>query len=65
LRFDTSAKAEYRDGVDRGDPDYLPVWAGEAVDLITDVEGATALVERIAADAVRMIETVHANLDGS
>jgi nitronate monooxygenase len=64
LRFDSSAKAEYRDGVERGDPDYLPVWAGEAVDLVNDVDGATTLVGRIAADAARMIDAVHANLDG-
>jgi nitronate monooxygenase len=65
LRFDSSAKAEYRDGVERGDPDYLPVWAGEAVDLVTDVAGATQLVGRIAGEAAHVIETVHANLGGS
>lgn len=65
LRFDSSAKAEYRDGLERGDPDYLPVWAGEAVDLVTDVTGATELVGRIADEAANVIETVHANLDGS
>src|SRR6478609_7626839 len=30
--IDDAAKAAYRDGVSRGDLDYLPIWAGEAVD---------------------------------
>ncbi len=55
LRFDANAKAEFLAGVDRGDPDYLPVWAGEAVDLIDRLEPAAHLVDRIAADAARVL----------
>ncbi len=49
--IDDATKAEYRDGVDRGDLDYLPIWAGEALDLITGQDSATALVGRIADEA--------------
>jgi nitronate monooxygenase len=59
LRFDAAAKADFVAGVLRGDPDYLPVWAGEAVDLIGDVEDAGALVARIAAEAATAIEEAH------
>jgi nitronate monooxygenase len=58
LRFDSSAKAEFRAGVDRGDPDYLPVWAGEAVDLISELDDASALVGRITAEAIRALGAV-------
>ena len=58
LRFDSSAKAEFRAGVDRGDPDYLPVWAGEAVDLISELDDASALVGRITAEAIRALDAV-------
>ena len=33
---DTRAKESSPRGVDRGDLDYLPIWAGEAVDLIAE-----------------------------
>ena len=62
LRTDAAAKATYADGVARGDLDYLPVWAGEAVDLFTDVDTAAALVARIAADAAAAIAAVHRSL---
>lgn len=55
LRFDAGAKAEYAAGVERGDPDYLPVWAGEAVDLVSGVEDAAPLVGRIVDEAVRAL----------
>ena len=58
LRTDTEAKAEFRAGVLRGDPDYVPVWAGEAVDLIAERDSAAALVRRIADDAARAIDGV-------
>ena len=58
LRFDSSAKAEFRAGIDRGDPDYLPVWAGEAVDLISELDDASALVGRITAEAIRALDAV-------
>ncbi len=47
--------------VERGDLDYVPIWAGEAVDLIAELESASALVARIAEDAARTItETANA-----
>jgi nitronate monooxygenase len=58
LRFDSSAKAEFRAGIDRADPDYLPVWAGEAVDLISELDDASALVGRITAEAIRALDAV-------
>ena len=41
----------YRTAADRGDLAVVPVWAGEAVDLITDVPPAADLVARIAGEA--------------
>jgi nitronate monooxygenase len=55
--IDDATKAAYRDGVDRGDLDYLPVWAGEALDLISEQDGAAALVGRIARQAEQAIAT--------
>lgn len=49
--IDDATKAAYRDGVDRGDLDYLPIWAGEAVDVISEQESATTLVGRIVREA--------------
>jgi nitronate monooxygenase len=59
LRTDADAKAEFRAGVTRGDMNYVPIWAGEAVDLITELDTATALVTRIADEAARAISGVH------
>ena len=42
---------EYGDAVRRGDLDHAVVWAGEAVDLIKDVERAATIVARIGAEA--------------
>lgn len=53
--IDDATKAAYRDGVDRGDLDYLPVWAGEALDLIAEQDSAAALVGRIVREAERAI----------
>jgi nitronate monooxygenase len=57
LANDDGALAEFRTAVDRGDRDYLPVWAGEAVDLINDMDSASALVARIAEQAESAITT--------
>ncbi|MCP9273578.1 NAD(P)H-dependent flavin oxidoreductase [Mycolicibacterium arenosum] len=61
LRFDSIAKEEFTAGVDRGDMDYLPIWAGEAVDLIAGVEPAAAVVERIADEARWALNSVRTN----
>ncbi|MGY4653235.1 NAD(P)H-dependent flavin oxidoreductase [Mycobacterium sp. URHB0021] len=55
LQTDATALAAYRAGVDRGDPDYAPIWAGESVDLITELDAASALVARIAEQAEHAI----------
>jgi nitronate monooxygenase len=58
LGDDDEALREFRAGVDRADMDYVPVWAGEAVDLITEVPSASALVGRIGAEAVDALKSV-------
>lgn len=55
LAGDAQANQEYLDDVARGAVPPLPVWAGEAVDLITDVPSAAELVTTLvvqAADAL-------------
>jgi nitronate monooxygenase len=51
LAEDSEAKQAYREAVARGELPPLPVWAGEALDLITDLPSATELVGRLAAGA--------------
>ncbi|MEV4357427.1 nitronate monooxygenase [Nonomuraea sp. NPDC049625] len=51
LAGDPQARQDYQDAVARGDVPALPVWAGEAVDLITDLPPAADLVARLAAQA--------------
>ncbi|MFF1925952.1 NAD(P)H-dependent flavin oxidoreductase [Streptomyces sp. NPDC058221] len=51
LAADPRAQREYRDDVARGDVPPLPVWAGEAVDLITDRPPAADLVAALATQA--------------
>jgi nitronate monooxygenase len=58
LSADADARAEFRRGAERADPDYLPIWAGEAVDLITELESATSLVSRISEEAMQAIDAV-------
>jgi nitronate monooxygenase len=65
LQSNTEAKAEFAAGVTRGDMDYVPVWAGEAVDLITELDTAAALVARIADEAARAISGAHDRIRGA
>ncbi|KAA0098173.1 nitronate monooxygenase [Mycolicibacterium sp. P1-18] len=58
LGRDAEALAAFRAGVARGDMDFRPVWAGEAVDLVTEVRGASALVGRIVDEAVGALNAV-------
>ena len=51
LAEDAQARQEYKDDVRRGVIPALPVWAGEAVDLVTDVPSAADLVATMAAQA--------------
>jgi len=51
LAGDLMARQEYQDDVARGAIPPLPIWAGEAIDLITDVPSAEDLVATMAAQA--------------
>ena len=51
LAADAGARQAYQEGVARGDLPPQPVWAGEAVDLISDLPSAADLVEVLAAQA--------------
>lgn len=44
-------RGTYHDALRRGDYDTAVVWAGEAIDLISSIEHAGALVAQISADA--------------
>ena len=59
--IDDAAKAEFQAGVDRGDLDYLPIWAGEAVDMITRADSAAPLVGSIARGAEHAIAAAGGN----
>ena len=51
LAASPQARKAYQDGVARGELPPLPVWASEAVDLITDLPCAADLVSTLAAQA--------------
>jgi nitronate monooxygenase len=51
LDASTEAKQAYRDGVARGELPPQPVWASQAIDLITDLPPAADLVDTLAAQA--------------
>ncbi|MEV6863944.1 nitronate monooxygenase [Streptosporangium subroseum] len=51
LAADPQAKQAYQDGVTRGEIPALPVWAGEAIDLINDRPSAADLVGALAVQA--------------
>jgi nitronate monooxygenase len=50
LEADEGARARFQTAAARGDPAVLPIWASEAIDLISEVLPAAALVP-LAADA--------------
>jgi nitronate monooxygenase len=64
LAADDDARADYRTAVDRGDMSAVPVWAGEAIDLVTDLPPAAALVANIAAEAEESLLRAHGCIDG-
>jgi nitronate monooxygenase len=51
LMADPQAKQDYQNDLARGTIPPLPVWAGEAIDLITDRPSATDLVTTLATQA--------------
>jgi len=55
LEADEDAKAKFRQAADRGDLAFAPVWASEAIDLITEVLPAADLVGHMAFEAERAL----------
>jgi nitronate monooxygenase len=55
LAADPAARQAYLDDVASGAVPPLPVWAGEAVDLVTDLRSAADLVAELAAGAERAL----------
>jgi nitronate monooxygenase len=51
LRADAGALAAYREAAARRDMTVVPIWAGEAVDLITEITSAGDIVAALAAEA--------------
>ena len=51
LAADPAARQAYREAVARGDLPEKPVWASEAIDLITEISPAAELVGALAAQA--------------
>jgi nitronate monooxygenase len=51
LAADDGAKRAYQQGVESGDLPREPIWASEAIDLITDLRPAADLVADLAAEA--------------
>ena len=51
LAADPAARQAYREAVARGDLSQNPVWASEAIDLITEISPAADLVGALAAQA--------------
>jgi len=62
LDADVKAQQEFRTKVAELDMDYVPIWAGEALDLIDDLELAAALVQKIAHEAERALTRAHAHI---
>jgi nitronate monooxygenase len=58
LEADEDAQASFREATRRGDLDAVPVWASEAIGLITDVAPAAELVGLLAAETEKAL--VHA-----
>ncbi|WP_335940050.1 NAD(P)H-dependent flavin oxidoreductase [Streptomyces sp. PTD5-9] len=50
-------RGEFREAVARGEIDGVPVWAGEALDLVTAVEPAADIVTGLVAGAERALAT--------
>jgi nitronate monooxygenase len=55
LEADESARVEYRIAAERGDLSVVPVWASEAIDLITSIIPAADLVDILATEAARAL----------
>lgn len=62
--LDTEGPA-FREAMQDGDTDIAMIWCGEAVDLISEVPAASALVSRIGAEAEACLRSGNRLLDGS
>ncbi len=51
LETDEETKAGFRAAAARGDMGVVPIWASEAIDLVTEILSATALVELLSEQA--------------
>ncbi len=60
LAADTAAFEQYRQAQQRADFEQALVWGGEVVDLITGIEPAAALTERIGRDAAERLRQLGA-----
>ncbi|MBF6333864.1 NAD(P)H-dependent flavin oxidoreductase [Nocardia transvalensis] len=58
LRADTTAQQEYRAAADHNDLNVVPVWASQAVGLVTTVESAEDIVAAVVAEAERALARV-------
>jgi nitronate monooxygenase len=58
LAADEEEQREFRAATERGDLDSMAVWAGEAVDIIAELDSAAPLVGRIAHSAELTINAV-------
>lgn len=56
LREDAAAQRAYREATARGDLDFAAVWAGEGIDLITELRPAGELVTEIVSEAELVID---------
>ena len=46
LEADDAVQQRYRAAVERGEIDSIPIWAGEAVAIVTELDSAAGLVAR-------------------
>jgi nitronate monooxygenase len=64
LAADTAGQRAYRDAVERGELPPEPVWASEAIDLITEPSSAADIVTALARQAGEALAAVAACLSG-
>jgi nitronate monooxygenase len=64
LREDESALDDYSAAASRNDPDVLPIWAGEGIDLITHICSATDLVHILVAEAEEAVTRICSGIRG-
>jgi nitronate monooxygenase len=58
LDADPEAKKSFREAVAKGDMRAVPVWASEAIDLITESRSAVDIVRQMAADAENALRRI-------